>query len=185
MTAAGSRIAVLLEDGFDGDALESVLARLDESRLVPVLIGPVAGRTYLARDGRTTRIAAASPAGVARDTLAGVVIPAGYAADRLRLRHAVLDLVRNAVADGAPVGAVGHGAQVLISAGVIGGRTVTCWPSIAVDVKNAGALYVDRPVVTDDGVITARKADDAAAFVAAMLLAIERATAPSADDTIP
>ena len=185
MTAAPSRIAVLLEDGFDDDALELVLARLDESGQVAVLIGPVAGRAYRSRDGRTTRIAAASPAGVARPPFAGLIIPAGYAADRLRLRHAVLDLVRGAIADRTPVGAIGHGAQVLISAGVISGRTVTCWPSIAVDVKNAGARYVDRPVVADDGVITARKADDAAAFVAAVLQAIQRSTAPSADDTIP
>jgi protease I len=185
MTAPGSRIAVLLEDGFDDGALELVLAQLAESGQVPVLVGPVAGRTYRDRDGRSTRIAAASPAGEPRHTFAGVIIPAGYAADRLRLRHAVLDLVRDAIADGAPVGAIGHGAQVLISAGVIAAHTVTCWPSIAVDVKNAGARYVDRPVVTDGGLITARKADDAAAFVAAMVHAIERAALASGDDTIP
>jgi protease I len=81
----------------------------------------------------------------------------------------MLDLVRDALARGIPVGAIGHGAQVLISAGAIAGRTVTCWPSIAVDVKNAGGLYVDRPVVEDRGVFTARKIDDIAALLRAVL----------------
>jgi protease I len=87
----------------------------------------------------------------------------------------MVDLVRDAMAAGRPVAAIGHGAQVLISALVVEGRTVTCWPSIAVDLKNAGALYVDRPVVEDDGLITARKSDDLPQFIAAILRAIERA----------
>lgn len=86
----------------------------------------------------------------------------------------MLDLVRHAVAAGIPVGAIGHGAQVLISAAAIGRRTITCWPSIAVDVKNAGGSYVDRPVVEDRGVITARKADDVVAFTDAVFDAIRR-----------
>ena len=58
---------------------------------------------------------------------------------------------------------------MLISAAAVAGRTVTCWPSIAIDIKNAGGLYVDRPVVDDQGVITARKTDDARAFAEAIL----------------
>jgi protease I len=77
------------------------------------------------------------------------------------------------VAAGQPVAAIGHGAQVLISALVVEGRTLTCWPSIAIDLKNAGALYVDRPVVEDGGLITARKSDDLPLFIAAILRAIE------------
>ena len=85
------------------------------------------------------------------------------------MRHAILDLIRDAIATNVPVGAVGHAAQVLISANAIEGRTVTCWPSIAIDVKNAGGLYVDRPVVEDRGIVTARKIDDIRAFVEAIV----------------
>jgi protease I len=85
------------------------------------------------------------------------------------MRHAILDLIREAMAANIPVGAVGHGVQVLISANAIEGRTVTCWPSIAIDVKNAGGLYVDRPVVEDRGIITARKVDDIGPFVETIL----------------
>jgi len=57
----------------------------------------------------------------------------------------------------------------LISAAVVAGRTMTCWPSIAIDLKNAGGLYVDRPVVDDGGIITARKTDDVGVFANAIL----------------
>jgi protease I len=105
---------------------------------------------------------------------AAVLVPGGHAPDRIRMRHGMLDLVRHAVAAGIPIGAVGHGAQVLISAAAVAGRTITCSPSIAIDVKNAGGSYVDRPVVEDRGVITSRKADDVPAFMDAMFEAIRR-----------
>ena len=64
---------------------------------------------------------------------------------------------------------------MLISADVLRGRTVTCWPSIAIDVKNAGGAYVDRPVVEDDGLITSRKPDDIPQFVEAIIRAVKSA----------
>ncbi len=70
---------------------------------------------------------------------------------------------------GKPVAAICHGPQVLISANVLRGRTLTCWPSIAVDVKNAGGLYVDRPVVRDGNLITARKTDDLPFFIKTLI----------------
>jgi len=84
-------------------------------------------------------------------------------------------LVRDAAAAGKPLAAICHGLQVLISAGVLRGRTVTCWPSIAIDVKNAGGAYVDRPVVEDGTVITSRKPDDIPQFVDAIVRAVRSA----------
>ena len=111
-----------------------------------------------------------------------IVIPGGYAPDKLRMRHAMLDLVRDAIAAGMPVAAIGHGPQVLISAAVVAGRTVTCWPSIAIDVKNAGGLYVDRPVVDDGGMITSRKADDVPSVYGAILRESARRAEPATND---
>lgn len=167
-----ARIAVLLEDGFDDDELEQILVLLEAAGVVPVLVAPVADRRYTGRAGRITLTSEATASLPDTPDLAAVIIPGGYAPDRIRMRHAMLDLVRNAVGTGIPVAAIGHGAQVLISAGTIAGRTVTCWPSIAIDVKNAGGLYVDRPVAEDRLLITARKTDDVAAFIAAVLGAI-------------
>jgi protease I len=101
-----------------------------------------------------------------------LVIPGGQAPDKLRIRHAGLDLVTEAVAAGKPVAAIDRGAQVLISANVLRGRTVTCWPSIAVDVKNAGGLYVDRPAVRDGCILTARKSDDLPFLLEALAMAL-------------
>jgi protease I len=112
-----------------------------------------------------------APGAARARTFAAIAIPGGYAPDRIRMRHGLIDLVRDAVAAGRPVAAIGHGAQVLISALVVNGRTMTCWPSIAVDVTNAGGLYVDRPVVEDGPIITARKADDLPRFIAAIVRA--------------
>lgn len=68
-----------------------------------------------------------------------------------------------------PVAAICHGPQLLISANVLRERTLTCWPSIAIDVKNAGGRYYDRPVLVDGNLITSRKADDVPAFSNAII----------------
>ena len=86
-----------------------------------------------------------------------------------RLRHAMVDLVRDAVEAGKPVAAIDHGPSVLINAKALSGRMITGWPSIALDAKNAGARYVDRPVVEDGCVITSRKSDDLPFFTEAII----------------
>ena len=103
-----------------------------------------------------------------------LVVPGGHAPDKMRMRHAMVDLVRDAMNAQKPVAAICHGPQVLISADVLRGRTVTCWPSIAVDVKNAGGLYVDKPVVEDGNLITSRKPDDVPMFNAAIIKALSK-----------
>ena len=164
-----ARIALLLEEGFDDDEVERITAAFTDALYQVSLVAPFANRSYTGRRGRRTSTADLSASGAGAAMFAAIIVPGGYAPDRIRMRQAMLDLVRDAVMRGVPVGAIGHGAQVLISAGVIAGRTVTCWPSIAIDVKNAGGLYVDRPVVEDRGVFTARKVDDIGAFVQAIL----------------
>ena len=119
-------------------------------------------------------------AGAARITdFDAIVIPGGYAPDKMRLRHSMVDLVRNAMAAGKPVAAICHGPQLLISANALRDRTVTCWPSIAVDVKNAGGLYVDQPVAQDGNLITSRKPDDVPLFSEALIRALSRLEAAS------
>jgi protease I len=165
-------VAVLVEDGFEDQQLSGILEGLATMPVDVVLIAPFAARIYTGRHGVATVTSELTPGTARGRAFAAIVIPGGYAPDRIRMRHGMVDMVRDAVDAGCPVAAIGHGVQVLISAAVIRGRTMTSWPSIAVDVKNAGGLYVDRPVVEDGGLITARKADDLALFVAAILRAI-------------
>jgi protease I len=169
-----ARMAILLEEGFDDDELERILTHIRSAGLESVLVAPVARWRYTGRQQRTSFTSDTTAGALAAADLAAVIVPGGYAPDRLRMRHALLDLVRQAIAAGIPVGAIGYGAQVLISAGAVAGHTMTCWPSIAIDVKSAGGLYVDRPVAEDRGIITARKTDDVVPFVDAVLAAIRR-----------
>lgn len=171
----GRRIVILVEQDYDHADLDHTRAVLSGAGAAVQIVGPTAGQTYRSRDGRSVVAEVAASAIRVKDVDA-VVIPGGYAPDRIRLRHAMVDLVRDAVEAGKPVAAIDHGPSVLINAKALQGRLITCWPSIAVDAKNAGARYVDRPVVEDGNVITSRKSDDLPFFSDALIRQLARPT---------
>ena len=171
MTLSGKRVAVLVEDGFEDSELTGPVSGLTGAGVAVTLVGPHAARQYTGKRGLVITSDAAAGA-VRSGDFDALVIPGGYAPDRMRMRHAMVDLTRAMAADGKPIAAICHGPQLMISAGLLRGRTVTCWPSIAIDVTNAGGLYVDRPVVQDDNLITARKPDDVPQFTAALISAL-------------
>jgi protease I len=173
MPLADKRVAILVEDWFEDSELKGPRDRLREAGVSVTVVGPFAAREYTGKRGGTVMSDAAAGAVRAADFDA-VVVPGGHAPERMRMRHAMVDLVRDTVAAGKPVAAICHGPQLLISADVLRGRTVTCWPAIAIDVINAGGLYVDRPVVEDGTIITSRKPDDVPQFTAALLEALSR-----------
>ena len=171
MAVGRKRVALLVENDFEDAELTGPLERLRAAGVTVTVVGPFANRPYHGKKGLTvtSEVAAGS---VGAGDFDAIVIPGGFAPDRMRMRHAMVDLVRDAVRSGKPVAAICHGPQLLISALALRGRTVTCWPSIAIDVKNAGGLYVDRPVVEDGNLITSRKPDDVPQFCEAILRAI-------------
>jgi protease I len=174
----GKRVALLVEDEFEDRELLGPLEILRAAGVDVVLVGPHAATEYRGRRSHDVIKPDMAAGGAHIHDFDAVVIPGGHAPDRMRMRHAMVDLVRDAMAAGKPVAAFGHGAQLLISANALRGRTLTCWPSIAVDVKNAGGRYVDRPVVEDGNLITSRKPDDVSAFCDAILRAL-RVAAPA------
>jgi protease I len=165
------RVAMLVEDLFEDTELTETAERLRTAGITVTLVAPLADREYTGKQGTVVRSDLAAGSAKAADFDA-VIVPGGYAPGKMRIRPAMVDLVRDAVAAGKPVAAICHGPQMLISADVLRGRTLTCTPSIAVDVKNAGGLYVDRPVVEDRHVITSRKPDDVPQFADAILRAL-------------
>jgi protease I len=165
------RVAILVEDEFEDRELFGPRDYLQAAGVEVLIVGPHEGREYTGKRGGTITSTAAAHKVKAADFDA-IVVPGGHAPDRMRMRHAMLDFVRDQMQAGRTVGAICHGPQVLISADVLRGFTLTCWPSIAVDVKNAGALYVDRPVAVDRHLITSRKPDDVAQFSEAILKAL-------------
>jgi protease I len=95
----------------------------------------------------------------------GLVLPGGVAnPDQLRMKPEALDFVRGIFAAGKPVGAICHAPWTLIEAGVAEGRTLTSFPSLQTDLRNAGAEWVDEEVHVDQGLVTSRKPDDLEAF---------------------
>lgn len=93
-----------------------------------------------------------------------LIIPDGIAGERLRVREEAVDVTRTFMQDGSLVAAVGHGPQLLISAGSLDGRVVTCDPGIRDDVRAAGASYRDEAVIRDGNLLTGRGPDDLPAF---------------------
>lgn len=167
----GKRIAILIEALFDDDEVIGPADALRAAGGEVIIVGPSAATEFTGRHGRV--IVSDQAAGRTHlEDIDAVVIPGGFAPGKMRMRHAMVDLVRDAVAAGKPVAAICHGPQMLISADAVRDRKITCWPSIAIDVKNAGGLYMDRPVIEDGNVITSRKVDDIVAFSDAIIRAL-------------
>lgn len=131
-------------------------------------IGPTAPNSFTGRNGLVVSSDQTAGRNSAKEFDAAV-IPGGFAPDKIRMRHAMVDFVRDIVEAGKPVAAISHGAQLLISVNAVRDRKITCWPSIAIDVKNAGGLYMDRQVIVDGNIITARKIDDVPALTASLI----------------
>ena len=97
----------------------------------------------------------------------GLVLPGGVAnPDHLRTDEGAVEFIRAIFAAGKPVGVICHGPWSLIEAGVVAGRTLTSWPSLQTDLRNAGAEWVDEEVHVDDGLVSSRNPDDLPAFKA-------------------
>lgn len=108
-------------------------------------------------------------AGVNAGSFDALVVPGGTInADTLRTDQQAVALVSAFVEAGTPVAAICHGPWTLIEAGVVSGKTITSFPSLQTDVRNAGAEWVDREVQVDGGLITSRNPDDLPAFVDAI-----------------
>jgi protease I len=170
----GKRVAMLVEDGFEDRELTGPLDALRAAGATVTIVGPTAGAPFTGKRGGSI-VTSDLAAGAARmKDFDALVIPGGYAPDKMRMRHAMVDLAREAMESNKPVAAICHGPSLLISSNSLKGRTLTCWPSIAIDVKNAGGRYVDKPVVEDGNLITSRKPDDVPAFSDAIIRALAK-----------
>jgi protease I len=169
---AGKRVAMLVEEEFEDRELTGPRDALAAAGATVTMIGPTRGAQFTGKRGEAV-VTSDLAAGAARmKDFDALVIPGGHAPDKMRMRHAMVDLARDAMDANKPVAAICHGPQLLISANALRGRTLTCWPSIAVDVKNAGGMYVDKPVVEDGNLITSRKPDDVPLFSDAIIRAL-------------
>ena len=175
---SGKRVAILVADGFEQVELDEPRKALDQAGAKTQIVSPAQGKV---KGVNHDKPAAGAKVDVALDSAKAddydaLMLPGGVMnPDALRQEKKAVEFVRSFFQAGKPVAAICHGPQLLISVNALRGRTVTCWPSIAIDVKNAGGLYVDKPVVVDGPVITARKPDDIPVFSDAIVAALAQA----------
>jgi protease I len=164
---SGKKIAFLATDGFEQAELLDPRKALDDAGATTVVISPKSGeiKAWDMKDwGKTIKVdktlADANP-----NDYDALVLPGGVInPDHLRMEPAAVNFIKKFVETGRPTAAICHGPWTLLEAGVLRGKTVTSWPSLKTDLKNAGANWVDQEVVTDGQFIFSRKPDDIPAF---------------------
>ncbi len=172
-----ARVLVIATDGFeDSELLEPI--RILKERGAQVTLASLDKREIRGDNGAPV-IPDADIAAIDSKDFDALVLPGGTKnPDALRMVEQVVYTVRKFADAGKPVAAICHGPWLLIEADLIRGRSVTGWPSIRTDLKNAGASVVDRQVVVDGNIITSRKPEDIPAFTEAVIGLLERADAP-------
>jgi len=168
----GKRIAILAEEGFeDSELIEPMRAMKNAGAKVSV-VGSGSQETYRGKRGSATVRVDITADKVKAEDFDAIIVPGGYAPDKMRLHQSMINLVRNAYEAGKVVAAICHGPQLLISADIVRGHRVTSWPSIAVDLRNAGADWVDASLVQEENLITSRKPADLPRFNKAIIEAL-------------
>jgi protease I len=168
----GKKIAILAEEDFEDSELIEPLRAMKNAGAKVVIVGSGSKETYKGKRGSATVRVDATADKVKAEDFDAIIVPGGYAADKMRLHQPMVDLVRKAYDLGKVVAAICHGPQLLISAGIVRGHRVTSWPSVAVDLRNAGADWVDAPVTQDGNLITSRKPADLPRFNKAIIEAL-------------
>jgi protease I len=166
----GRRVIALVEDEYEDLELWYPVLRLREEGAEVVVAG-LGAASYRGKHGLPCQPDAHVDS-LDMGGFDGILVVGGWAPDKLRRSEKVLELVREADGAGKLLGVICHGGWVPASAGVLKGRTMTCTPGIKDDVINAGATYVDEPVVVDGNLVTARRPPDLPAYGTALVEAL-------------
>jgi protease I len=173
----GKKVAFLVaNEGVEEVELTEPWKAVQEAGDVPLLLAPEMGKAktvnHLEPSGSFEVDMVVADANA--DDYDALVLPGGVAnPDRLRTDRAAVEFVRDFVDTGKPVAAICHGPWTLVEADVVEGRTLTSWPSLQTDLRNAGANWVDEPVHIDGPLITSRRPDDLPAFCHALVRALD------------
>jgi protease I len=163
----GKKIAILAANGFEESELTGPRKHLEDAgattEILSLKTGEIKGWNHTDW-GKSVKVdhavKDASPA-----SYDALVLPGGQMnPDNLRIDKDAVAFIRDFASSGKPIAAICHGPWTLIEAGVVKGRTMTSWPSVKTDLKNAGAEWVDKEVVRDGNIITSRKPEDIPAF---------------------
>lgn len=159
MRLEGKKVIALVDEEFEDLELWYPIYRVREEGAVVHLVGPEKGKKYIGKYG-VPAIAELAFSEVNSADYDGILVPGGWAPDKLRRYEKVLQLVKEMDEAGKLIGQICHAGWVLISAKILNGRTVTSTPGIRDDMENAGATWVDEDVVIDGNIVSARRPPD-------------------------
>jgi protease I len=177
MKLKGRSIAVLAEDLYEDQELWYPVYRFREEGAKVVIIGPKI-QTYTSKHGYpvTTELVASQANAADYDA---VIIPGGWAPDRMRRDPAMVKLVADAHRKGKILAAICHGGWMLTTADVVRGKRVSGFSSLKTDLEHAGATYEDKEVLVDGNIITSRTPADLPAFCRAIIGSLTGAAVPA------
>jgi protease I len=162
------RVAFLATNGFEDSELTSPWDAVTGGGATAIMIAPE-GSEITGKNGHVQTVDLAA-ADASADDFDALVLPGGVVnADHLRLDKPSIAFSRAFFEQHKPVGVICHGSWILIEADVVSGRTLTSYPSLATDLRNAGAAWVDEEVVVDQGLVSSRTPDDLPAFNAKVI----------------
>ena len=167
MELKGKKVVILADEMYEDMELWYPKIRLTEAGAT-VRVAGMEKKTYYGKHGYPVsvdgKISTYNP-----EDFDCIVIPGGYAPDRLRRSKAVLDFVKKMFDEGRVVASICHAAWVPISAGIVRGKTMTCFSAIKDDLVNAGAKFVDKSVVVDGAMVSSRTPADPPDFCKAII----------------
>jgi protease I len=171
----GKNVAMIVARGFEDSEAVDPKDYLEEHGATVTVIGLNNDEIEGKKGAKLTPDATLDNVNV--DQFDALVIPGGGSPEQLRIHQNAVDFARKFVESGKPVASICHGPQLLISADVLRGKKITCVKTIADDVKNAGANYVDEEVTIDENLITSRTPPDIPAFNEAIAKSLAGVTA--------
>jgi protease I len=164
---SGKRVAIIATDGVEQSELMEPRKALDAAGAKTTLLSPKSGQIKTWQHGNWSGEVAVdgSIETASADDFDALLLPGGAInADHLRRNEKAVNFAKQMFQSGKPIAAICHAPWLLIEADVVRNRTMTSWPSLQTDLRNAGADWVDREVATDNGLVTSRKPDDIPAF---------------------
>ncbi len=174
MSISGREVAIILSDHFDADEFNGLHKCLSQAGALVSVVGEESGKRladWTRMQEATVEVTYEEARSYSFDV---VVISNGYSPDEIRVNNAATGFILDMYNANRIVGAIYHGPQVLISLGILKDKNVTGSPSIKIDLENAGATYLDEPVVVDGNLITGREPSDLQDFCGAIIDELRR-----------
>jgi len=173
MRLDGKKVAILVGPGYEDLEFWVPLMRMEEEGAAVTIVGIHAGESYTSKSGGLQATAEVGADEITADPFDAVIVPGGWAPDKLRRYEGVRDLVSRAYEQGKIVASICHGGLVLISAGILRGHRATGSLGIKDDVVNAGATWVDQAAFRDGDIVWGRVVADIPAFCRELVDALE------------